>query len=133
MIDAIRLRLVAGQHQDGDARLWLVEPWFRYHTFMSRPRKRRRQPDQSSAGPSLLVSTYQARIAVYTGRDRADGDAGLSAYGKVPVVRATQGQETLAWVCRRRPKRSTSATQPAVRRAHAARTNSLHASSSEIS
>ena len=50
---------------------------------MSRPRKRRRQPDQSSAGPSPTVSTYQTRIAVYAGRDRADGDAGLSAYGEL--------------------------------------------------
>ena len=50
---------------------------------MSRPRKRRRQPDQSSVGPSPLVSTYQTRIAVYGGRDRADGDAGLSAYGEL--------------------------------------------------
>ena len=83
VIGTIRLRLVARQHQDGDARLWLVEPWFRYHTFMSRPRKRRRQPDQSSVGPSPLVSTYQTRIAVYEGRDRADGDAGLSAYGEL--------------------------------------------------
>ena len=83
VIGTIRLRLVAGQHQDGDARLWLVEPWFRYHTFMSRPRKRRRQPDQSSVGPSPLVSTYQTRIAVYEGRDRADGDAGLSAYAEL--------------------------------------------------
>ena len=67
----------------GDARLWLVEPWFRYHTFMSRPRKRRRQPDQSSVGQSLTVSTYQTRIAVYEGRDRAEGDAALSAYGEL--------------------------------------------------
>ena len=80
VIGTIRLRLVAGQHQDGDARLWLVEPWFRYHTFMSRPRKRRRQPDQSSVGQSPTVSTYQTRIAVYEGRDRAEGDAALSAY-----------------------------------------------------
>ena len=29
------------------------------------------------------MSTYQARIAVYEGRDRADGDAGLSAYGEL--------------------------------------------------
>ena len=79
----VRLRLVAGQHQDGDARLWLVEPWFRYHPFMSRPRKRRRQPDQSSAGPSPTVSTYQTRIAVYAGRDRTDGDAAQSAYGEL--------------------------------------------------
>ena len=83
VIGTIRLRLVAGQHQNGDARLWSVEPWFRYHTFMSRPRKRRRQPDQSSAGPSPTVSTYQTRIAVYAGRDRADGDAGLSAYAEL--------------------------------------------------
>ena len=41
------------------------------------------QPDQSSVGPSPLVSTYQTRIAVYEGRDRADGDAGLSAYGEL--------------------------------------------------
>ena len=83
VIGTIRLRLVAGQHQDGDARLWLVEPSFRYHPFMFRPRKRRRQPDQSSVGPSPLVSTYQTRIAVYDGRDRADGDAALSAYGEL--------------------------------------------------
>ena len=38
---------------------------------------------QSSAGPSPTVSTYQTRIAVYTGRDRADGDAGLSAYAEL--------------------------------------------------
>ena len=83
VIGTIRLRLVAGQHQDGDARLWLVEPWFRYHTFMSRPRKRRRQPDQSSVGPSPTESTYQTRSAVYEGRDRAEGDAALSAYGEL--------------------------------------------------
>ena len=83
VIGTIRLRLLAGQHQDGDARLWLVEPWFRYHPFMSRPKKRRRQPDQSSAGPRPTVSTYQTRIAVYEGRDRADGDAGLSAYAEL--------------------------------------------------
>ena len=83
MIGTIRLRLVAGQHQDGDARLWLVEPWFRYHAFMSRPRKRRRQPDQSSVGQSPTVSTYQTRIAVYEGRDRAEGDAALSAYAEL--------------------------------------------------
>ena len=29
------------------------------------------------------MSTYQTRIAVYAGRDRADGDAGLSAYGEL--------------------------------------------------
>ena len=28
VIGTVRLRLVAGQHQNGDARLWLVEPWF---------------------------------------------------------------------------------------------------------
>ena len=50
---------------------------------MSRPRKRRRQPDQSSVGPSPLVSAYQTRIAVYEGRDRAEGDAGLSAYAEL--------------------------------------------------
>ena len=83
VIGTIRLRLVAGQHQDGDARLWSVEPWFRYHTFMSRPRKGRRQPDQSSVGQSPTVSTYQTRIAVYEGRDRAEGDAGLSAYAEL--------------------------------------------------
>ena len=47
---------------------------------MSRPRKRRRQPDQSSVGQSPTVSTYQTRIAVYEGRDRGEGDAALSAY-----------------------------------------------------
>ena len=83
VIGTIRLRLVAGQHRDGDARLWLVEPWFRYHTFMSRPRKRRRQPDQSSVGQSPTVSTYQTRSAVYEGRDRGEGDAALSAYAEL--------------------------------------------------
>ena len=29
------------------------------------------------------MSTYQTRIAVYEGKDRADGDAGLSAYGEL--------------------------------------------------
>ena len=67
----------------GNARLWLVEPWFRYHTFMSRPRKRRRQPDQSSVGQSPTVSTYQTRIAVYEGLDRAEGDAALAAYAEL--------------------------------------------------
>ena len=47
---------------------------------MSRPRKRRRQPDQSSVGQSPTVSTYQTRSAVYEGRDRGEGDAALSAY-----------------------------------------------------
>ena len=50
---------------------------------MSCPRKRRRQPDQSFAGPSPTVSTYQTRVAIYAGRDRADGDAGLSAYAEL--------------------------------------------------
>ena len=79
--------MVAVQFQNGDARLWRVEPVFWYHEFMSRNRKRRRQSGQWSDGSSPLVSTYQTRIAVYEGRDRADGDAGLSAcavlYGKV--------------------------------------------------
>ena len=50
---------------------------------MSRPRKRRRQPDQSSVGQSPTVSTYQTRIAVYEGRDRGEGDAALSAYAEL--------------------------------------------------
>ena len=50
---------------------------------MSRPRKRRRQPDQSSVGQSPTVSTYQTRIAVYEGRNRAEGDAALSAYAEL--------------------------------------------------
>ena len=50
---------------------------------MSRPRKRRRQPDQSSVGQSPTVSTYQTRSAVYEGRDRAEGDAALSAYAEL--------------------------------------------------
>ena len=29
------------------------------------------------------MSTYQTRIAVYEGRDRADGDAAVSAYGEL--------------------------------------------------
>ena len=29
------------------------------------------------------MSTYQTRMAVYAGRDRAEGDAGLSAYAEL--------------------------------------------------
>ena len=85
VIGTVRLRLVAGQHQDGDARLWLVEPVFWYHEFMSRNRKRRRQSGQSSDGSSPQMRTYQTRIAVYEGRDRVEGDAALSAYGELYV------------------------------------------------
>ena len=53
---------------------------FWYHEFMSRNRKRRRQSGQSSDGSSPQTRTYQTRITGYEGRDRADGDAGLSAY-----------------------------------------------------
>ena len=79
----VRLRLVAGQHQNGDARLWRVEPVFWYHEFMSRNRKRRRQSGQWSDGSSPQTRMYQTRITGYEGRDRADGDAGLSAYGEL--------------------------------------------------
>ena len=50
---------------------------------MSRKRKRRRPSGQSSYGPSPQTRTYQTRIAVYEGRDRADGDAGLSSYAEL--------------------------------------------------
>ena len=75
--------MVAVQFQNGDARLWRVEPVFWYHEFMSRNRKRRRQSGQWSDGSSPQTRTYQTRITGYEGRDRADGDAGLSAYGEL--------------------------------------------------
>ena len=50
---------------------------------MSRNRKRRRQSGQSSDGSSPQTRTYQTRITGYEGRDRADGDAALSAYGEL--------------------------------------------------
>ena len=56
---------------------------FWYHEFMPRNRKRRRPSGQSSDGPSPQTRTYQTRIAVYEGRDRADGDAALSAYAEL--------------------------------------------------
>ena len=53
---------------------------FCYHCSMARNRKRRRQSAYSSEGYIPQTRTYQTRIAVYEGIDRADGDAALSAY-----------------------------------------------------
>ena len=47
---------------------------------MARNRKRRRQSADSSEGYLAPTRSYQTRIAVYEGIDRADGDAALSAY-----------------------------------------------------
>ena len=53
---------------------------FCYHLNMARNRKPRRQSADSSEGYLAQTRTYQTRIAVYEGIDRADGDAALSAY-----------------------------------------------------
>ena len=53
---------------------------FCYHCAMARNKKRRRQSAYSSAGYIPQTRSYQTRIAVYEGIDRADGDAALSAY-----------------------------------------------------
>ena len=53
---------------------------FCYHCSMARNRKPRRQSADSSAGYIPQTRTYQTRIAVYEGIDRAVGDAALSAY-----------------------------------------------------
>ena len=53
---------------------------FCYHCRMARNRKRRRQSAWSSEGYLAPTRSYQTRIAVYEGIDRADGDAALSAY-----------------------------------------------------
>ena len=53
---------------------------FCYHRSMARNRKRRRQSAWSPEGYIPPTRTYQTRIAVYEGVDRADGDAALSAY-----------------------------------------------------
>ena len=50
------------------------------HCSMARNRKPRRQSADSSAGYIPQTRTYQTRIAVYEGIDRAVGDAALSAY-----------------------------------------------------
>ena len=50
---------------------------------MSRNRKRRRQPDQSSDGSSPQTRTYQTRISDYGDMDRLEGDAALSAYAEL--------------------------------------------------
>ena len=47
---------------------------------MARNRKRRRQSAWSPEGYLAPTRSYQTRIAVYEGIDRADGDAALSAY-----------------------------------------------------
>ena len=51
-----------------------------YHCSMARNQKRRRQSAYSSEGYLAQTRSYQTRIAVYEGIDRADGDAALSAY-----------------------------------------------------
>ena len=53
---------------------------FCYHCRMARNRKPRRQSADSSAGYLAQTRSYQTRIAVYEGIDRAVGDAALSAY-----------------------------------------------------
>ena len=53
---------------------------FCYHCSMAHNRKRRRQSADSSAGYIPQTRSYQTRIAVYEGIDRAVGDAALSAY-----------------------------------------------------
>ena len=53
---------------------------FCYHCSMARNRKRRRQSAWSPEGYIAQTRSYQTRIAVYEGIDRADGDAALSAY-----------------------------------------------------
>ena len=53
---------------------------FCYHCSMARNRKRRRQSADSSEGYLAQTRSYQTRIAVYEGIDRAVGDAALSAY-----------------------------------------------------
>ena len=53
---------------------------FWYHCSMARNRKRRRQSAWSPEGYLAPTRSYQTRIAVYEGIDRADGDAALSAY-----------------------------------------------------
>ena len=50
------------------------------HCSMAHNRKRRRQSADSSAGYIPPTRSYQTRITVYEGIDRADGDAALSAY-----------------------------------------------------
>ena len=53
---------------------------FCYHCSMAHNRKRRRQSADSSAGYIPQTRSYQTRITVYEGIDRAVGDAALSAY-----------------------------------------------------
>ena len=53
---------------------------FCYHCSMARNRKRRRQSAWSSEGYIAQTRSYQTRVAVYEGIDRAVGDAALSAY-----------------------------------------------------
>ena len=50
------------------------------HCSMARNQKRRRQSADSSEGYIPQTRTYQTRIAVYEGIDRAVGDAALSVY-----------------------------------------------------
>ena len=56
---------------------------FCYHCSMARNRKRRRQSAYSSEGYIAQTRSYQPRIAVYEGIDRAVGDAALSAYAEL--------------------------------------------------
>ena len=53
---------------------------FCYHCSMARNKKRCRQSAYSSEGYLVQTRSYQTRIAVYEGIDRAVGDAALSAY-----------------------------------------------------
>ena len=53
---------------------------FCYHCSMARNKKRCRQSAYSSEGYLAQTRSYQTRIAVYAGIDRAVGDAALSAY-----------------------------------------------------
>ena len=53
---------------------------FCYHCAMARNKKRCRQSAYSSEGYLAQTRSYQTRIAVYEGIDRAVGDAALSAY-----------------------------------------------------
>ena len=53
---------------------------FCYDCSMARNQKRRRQSADSSEGYIPQTRTYQTRIAVYEGIDRAVGDAALSVY-----------------------------------------------------
>ena len=50
---------------------------------MARRRKGKRTGEDSGIAGGALVGTYQTRVSVYAGRDRAGGDAALAAYGEL--------------------------------------------------